>query len=160
MGAREEIRNLHASAHLPLVWREIASRGTCVSTAQLMQVDAIATVTSGRVYVLLGLLQRIVYRGWLETDNGSPVQRWWYGPRCIRPKGEDNYTRVIVGLPTVATARDTDLQDWAPERERKGRAGSTDFMQYPSRRGDRLYYRDGRITDLDGNPVLPLEPSK
>lgn len=37
------------------------------------------------------------------------------------------------------------------------RAGSTDAQQWPSRRGDRLYYTDGRVTLLDGTPVVPTE---
>lgn len=33
------------------------------------------------------------------------------------------------------------------------RPNSEDALQYPSRVGQRLYYRDGRITDLSGNPL-------
>lgn len=33
------------------------------------------------------------------------------------------------------------------------RRDGMEFAAYPSRRGNRLYYRDGRVTDIAGNPV-------
>lgn len=33
------------------------------------------------------------------------------------------------------------------------RRDGLEFAQWPSRRGDRLYYRDGRVTDLAGNRI-------
>lgn len=33
------------------------------------------------------------------------------------------------------------------------RPGANDALALPSRFGDRLHYRDGRVTDLDGNPL-------
>lgn len=35
------------------------------------------------------------------------------------------------------------------------RAGADDALQVPSRVGDRLHFRDGRVTDLHGQPVQP-----
>ena len=33
------------------------------------------------------------------------------------------------------------------------RAGADDALQVPSRVGDRLHFRDGRVTDLHGQPI-------
>lgn len=33
------------------------------------------------------------------------------------------------------------------------RSDGMEFTRHPSRRGNRLYYRDGRVTDMDGNPI-------
>ena len=33
------------------------------------------------------------------------------------------------------------------------RTGAQDALAHPSRIGDRLHYRDGRVTDLRGNPI-------
>ena len=33
------------------------------------------------------------------------------------------------------------------------RPGSVDALQHASRVGDRLHHRDGRVTDLAGNPI-------
>ncbi|MFN7725181.1 MAG: hypothetical protein ACK5QH_08940 [Rubrivivax sp.] len=35
------------------------------------------------------------------------------------------------------------------------RPGSEDFLACPSRVGETLRYRDGRVTDLAGNPLSP-----
>jgi hypothetical protein len=39
----------------------------------------------------------------------------------------------------------------ADKRPPPVRREGMDFAQWPSRRGNRLYYRDGRVTDMDGN---------
>lgn len=36
------------------------------------------------------------------------------------------------------------------------RPGALDSQALPSRMGQRLHHRDGRITDLNGNPIAPL----
>lgn len=33
------------------------------------------------------------------------------------------------------------------------RSGADDALQVPSRVGDHLHFRDGRVTDLQGNPI-------
>ena len=39
------------------------------------------------------------------------------------------------------------------------RPGAQDALAHPSRIGDRLHHRDGRVTDLGGNPIFsPQEP--
>ena len=35
------------------------------------------------------------------------------------------------------------------------RTGADDALQVPSRINDRLYFRDGRVTDLHGQPLQP-----
>ena len=46
--------------------------------------------------------------------------------------------------------------DLAPPAQRPG---AEDALAYPSRIGSRLHYRDGRVTDLGGNPIFsPQEP--
>ena len=39
------------------------------------------------------------------------------------------------------------------------RPGADDGLQIPSRVNDRLYFRDGRCTDLAGKPIKPMTPS-
>ena len=36
------------------------------------------------------------------------------------------------------------------------RPGSGDFLACPSRIGQRLHHRDGRVTDLDGYPIYSI----
>lgn len=40
-----------------------------------------------------------------------------------------------------------------PDARLPMRPGAGDALRLPSRRGDRLHYRDGRVTDLAGNPI-------
>lgn len=43
----------------------------------------------------------------------------------------------------------TEADKLPPPMRRDGQ----EHLQHPSRRGNRLYYRDGRVTDLAGNPL-------
>lgn len=47
------------------------------------------------------------------------------------------------------------LMSAADRRPCVERAGGSEALQWPSRRGNRLYYRDGRVTTLDGGPIAP-----
>lgn len=40
------------------------------------------------------------------------------------------------------------------------RHGAAQAQQHPSRRGDRLYYADGRVTDLQGHPLPTQGPGR
>lgn len=61
----------------------------------------------------------------------------------VRPDLREAITRSIVRPPMSAADR-------APCTER---AGADEALRCPSRRGSRLYWRDGRVTTLDGAPV-------
>jgi hypothetical protein len=54
--------------------------------------------------------------------------------------------RLLISSPARGM---TDADKRPPPVRRDG----MDFAQWPSRRGNRLYYRDGRVTDMDGNPL-------
>lgn len=43
----------------------------------------------------------------------------------------------------------------ATEYQPSGRRGAMDFTLLPSRVGDQLRYRDGRVTDMADNPITP-----
>ena len=65
-----------------------------------------------------------------------------------------------VGAHALLTAspvrRASSAADLAPPALRPG---SEDFLACPSRIGNRLHYRGGRVTDLRGNPIFsPQEP--
>ena len=40
------------------------------------------------------------------------------------------------------------------------RPAGTQALALPSRMNNRLHYRDGRVTDLQGNPITPSKPNK
>jgi hypothetical protein len=53
-----------------------------------------------------------------------------------------------VALPRTFIGPTTDYQ--GPEQPPVFRPGAMDFLQFPSRRGNRLYYRDGRVVIVEG----------
>jgi len=55
--------------------------------------------------------------------------------------------RLLTQSPTRGKASAADLAPQAP------RPGSLHGLECPSRIGHRLHYRDGRVTDLHGNPL-------
>lgn len=38
--------------------------------------------------------------------------------------------------------------------------GAEDALRYPSRTGNRLHYRDGRVTDMAGQPIKTSKVTK
>lgn len=60
---------------------------------------------------------------------------------------------VAVSIATPRTFVPAGVLSTGPLDRVPDRPGSSDFARCPSRRGDRLYHRDGRVTDLDGNEV-------
>lgn len=61
-------------------------------------------------------------------------------PACGNPA-------LLTRSPSRGRASQADLAPAAP------RAGSLLSLEYPSRIGRRLFYRDGRVTDLQGNAL-------
>jgi DNA-binding PadR family transcriptional regulator len=55
--------------------------------------------------------------------------------------------RLMKRSPARGCASAADL------RPAPARTGSLQFLQAPSRFGDRLHYRDGRVTDMAGTPL-------
>ena len=69
------------------------------------------------------------------------------GALCAHTGAIDGGLRLLT---SSATRRAASAADLAPPALRPG---SEDFLAHPSRIGDRLHYRDGRVTDLQGNPI-------
>ena len=75
------------------------------------------------------------------------------GALCAHTGAIDGGLRLLT---SSATRRAASAADLAPPALRPG---SEDFLVRPSRIGDRLHHRDGRVTDLGGNPIFsPQEP--
>ena len=60
----------------------------------------------------------------------TPTAAPWYDQRRVAQKSS-----VVLGK-------------WLQQRP-----GAQDALAHPSRIGDRLHYRDGRVTDLKGTPI-------
>ena len=77
------------------------------------------------------------------ADRKLPALADLIEPGCGDP-------RLLTRSPVRSLASAADL---APPALRPG---SDDFLTCPSRIGQRLHHRDGRVTDLQGNPIKNL----
>jgi hypothetical protein len=78
----------------------------------------------------------------IERRRADPA-----GALCAHTGAIDGGLRLLT---SSATRRAASAADLAPPALRPG---SEDFLARPSRIGQRLHHRDGRVTDLQGNPI-------
>lgn len=98
---------------------------------------------------------RITHRGTLELQAlagaPEPAQR---SAVLAAATGRPEMTRpalpegIDYQMLTSSPARPMSETDKRPAPVRRD---GMQFAEYPSRRGNRLYYRDGRVTDMEGN---------
>lgn len=84
-----------------------------------------------------------------EGLSGRPVRHSYRAdPSAAAPELEPRYLDLLTSSAQRRMALGTG--DMRPPVMRPGSMSST---QHPSRRGERLYYPDGRVTLLDGTPL-------
>lgn len=72
-------------------------------------------------------------------------------PGLHAPQRQSNVVRDPRLLP-ISNASSTKAYTGA-ELRANTRHGAMDAQRLPSRMGDRLHWRDGRVTDMQGNPL-------
>lgn len=88
-----------------------------------------------------------------ESPTGIPVRHAFRAdPSAVAEPGVD--TRLMTGCGRRVTLGTGDAR---PPVDRHGAAQA---QQHPSRRGDRLYYADGRVTTIAGDPVAEAAPGR
>lgn len=103
-------------------------------------------------------LERLAEEGYLRRASGGTQihARYWWTSECRIPGGCFAPGAAQPAGVELATARRHVNAvmpiDRTPLMAPMG-GPAFDFAQHPSRRGDRLHYRDGRVTDLKGNPA-------
>lgn len=144
--------------HTRSVWRAVARLGEPVTAADLsLRTDAARVCRDAHVQ-LVSVLHNLVTAGYLATDGAQRSARtFWFGRHCRTPRGE---LPVSPWLPEVDASRATErhlpmsgLYEWKPIHLRPG---AEDWRQHPSRMGDRLHHRDGRITRLNADNTETL----
>lgn len=98
-------------------------------------------------------LYRLSVLGYLASDRAAHP-RYSVAARCKVPEGRERPAWLAeavieagVSAPFVPCPPDKPIEQVAL------RSGAFDYAARPSRRGNRLVYRDGRVTDLQGNPL-------
>jgi hypothetical protein len=95
-------------------------------------------------------------RSYVDSDDG-PVDAPFSG-KPLRNKGAEADPAAVLATkadPAALTGRGRIFAAGSGDLRRPvDRAGSRQDAALPSRRGDRLFYADGRVTDLDGQQVV------
>lgn len=91
------------------------------------------------------------------------VTRRGRGAELTRPASD--FTRMRKAATVKRTWADMPISNASSTRPYDGaelrahvRPGAMDAMALPSRVHDRLHYRDGRVTDMRGNPIPTTNP--
>lgn len=79
-------------------------------------------------------------------------------PACAADALHPSVNAELV-LPMMSSGRHWRTPGTGDMRQAPARDGSADWQQRPSRRGDFLYYADGRCTRMDGTPVDMPRPA-
>lgn len=141
---------------LGTVWKVVAHAPSTMTAREVAETAEVRVACAEHKRSAVDALE------WLRGDGflrrlPAEAGRICYGvdAECKAPAGMTNPEALPVGeLPIKAGPRTfvaTQLPVMAqPSHLAPGREV---WDTYPSRRGSRLYFKDGRITDLEGNPI-------
>lgn len=112
----------------------------------------------------LAALANLTHLGYLTTDdNTKPITYTLTGKGRTKlvigpgpgPLGSlRDPSKLQAGIPSIPRVRRMAITGYQPqELEESVRPGSMDAFAFPSRMGNTLHWRDGRVTDLAGNPI-------
>lgn len=150
-----------------MTWRAVVSFRRKVLMSEIAEHPDVVKACRAGHYKLFRVVGNLKQQGYLASDSPGVGQdaRYWFGPSCKLPYGEEHpgYPPVLSVCTdtSIATPRDTTqfaARELPPAPIRRG---GLDYLKCPSRRGDLLYYRDGRVTRLnpDGSQTLIKEAS-
>jgi hypothetical protein len=138
------------------VWRSIAAVARPLTMAEARDLDGVADAIAQAHSKLTTIVFNLVQGGYLTTDGAGRLQAtFWFGQHCKLPEGEGDMPRYArpVDSSRAAPRGPGPAGNFDAPEYRSLRPDAYDYLKHPSRRGDRLYYRDGRVTDLQGNPI-------
>jgi hypothetical protein len=144
------------------VWRAVVSLGGPSTIAEIREVPAAADAAERSHSTLAGLITNLARRGFLSTDGGGTLKgRYWFGQYTKLPEGEpepQRFIRVVdssIAAPRCSVMTGThDVPEY-----RSTRPDAYDYQKHPSRDGNLLKWRNGRIERIesDGTQTLVQE---
>lgn len=138
--------------HVLTTWRVIAAVGKPMSLSKLERHPTVAEACERAHDSCLRALIRLCERGHLVHDGaGLPHRKFWWGTTCLLPSGEAEHPRFATAADAArALPRTAFLPVTNPLTQRATplRSGGMDFRTCPSRRGTRLHFQDGQVTQL------------
>lgn len=110
----------------------------------------------------MSALANLTQLGYLTTDDsmkpiaytltGKGRTKLVIGPGPLRARRDP--AKLQADIPSIPRVRRMAITAYQPQELAESvRPGSMDAFAFPSRMGNTLRYRDGRVTDLDGNPI-------
>lgn len=147
----------YLSPFLTELWRLVAGVGRAQMTGEYRRDKEIASLCREYHSSVREGLDKLAEHGFLRTSlEGAFQPKYWFSTECRVPMGCQAPGAALPAGTERAGARkhvnavmpiDTTPLHKPMNGER------FEFAKHPSRRGDRLHYRDGRVTDLDGRPI-------
>lgn len=147
----QKAASAYLSPFLSEIWLAVATLGKAMTASEYRRTPEVADIAREYRGQVKAGLDKLCDDGYLRRTNegGSFQPRYWFSDTCRVPRG------CMVPTPGAAKATSRAINnvrmpiDTTPlMRPMAGPA--FDFQEHPSRRGNRLVYRSGLITDLDG----------
>lgn len=139
------------------LWTAVARIGKPGTPNDYRRDPQIASILSDYHESVRPALDRLASGGFLRlASEGGWQQRYWWSTACKVPFGcEAPGTPLAAGAERAAvrTIVPAAMPDDRTPLMRPMGGPAFDFLQHPSRRGNRLVYRDGRVTDMEGKPL-------
>lgn len=143
-----------------LVWRLVASTGHPLCLEHIHEDPDVTAACRQAHDSCQRVLMRLCELGHLVHDGGAAYSRaFWWGPGCVLPAGEPDYPRFHTSADTARALRRMRLAPVESPLDKVAlpvRPGCQDFRAHPSRRGDRLVFRDGSETPAPAASLTPL----
>ena len=148
----------YSAGFLAKLWRAVVRIDTKLTAREYRSDDEVRHLCRDAHANCRSALDRLVADGALLRNGG---RRYWFEAGCKAPDGcrlpasAESFQGTGFALPRQCGAMSMPPDD-APSRFTK-QGHRFDFIRCPSRIGNRLHHHDGRITDLDGEPIEALE---
>ena len=140
------------------LWRAVAEIGHPVTIAEMRRRPQVVLAEKAAHRKLREVVTNLVQVGYLASDGGGRNKtRYWFGQNCKCPVGE---SRPTPWMPMVDSSRATErvlpMDGTYETKPIPMRPGSDDWRRHPSRVGDHLHHRDGRVTRLNADNTETL----
>ena len=153
----------YLSPYMTEIWIAVADAGKAMTPGECKRLPVIAEILRRYHGQVRHALDKLSEEGYLRRSVrcGGFTPHFWVSEACRVPSGR---AAPLSAAPEKAAPEKAPPAggrkfvnslmptDTTPLHEPMG-GPAFDFRQWPSRRGNRLHFRDGRITDLEGRPV-------
>lgn len=153
--------NIYNPPFLARVWFAATGAGRALTVAECEAIPALRAAVQERHASVAQALECLVAAGNLarRTDAEREHLVYVFTTFCKVPDGylapdfiADVDDAEYAGWRTI-TAWSMPVLEPTPANTAPMPAGRFDMNEYPSRQGNRLTFKDGRVTDLAGNPI-------